>query len=724
MLLKKFLLAWVCLAMILSCARLDKTSLPDVRGLTCIGSLNFQPVDGTMSMNIPNGNFEKSDNGWPVNGWSLPNGENISKTVAALTELNQRIPKPAEIARAMNITLGEYDYIFSRIKEKQISSPWSSPSPIHENITLISDQTAPEGKSYLRIKGGRSSLLRSPDFELQPDKPHFLSLWVRSDIEAGGGPWFWYDLGLDAINVSYFGLPDTHGQWKRVGIYFRPPANVNKAHWTMHFDKPDTCYIDIDDIQMRTATDEEFSEAYNDWRKTMPANEITPGQEDGKYLAATIAKMEGRLGIPGKPFLIWGVGSSWTNFQGDLETWRQVIRKRFPNAPEIIYKYRVGSGCPYDYARGWVHTNVLAEQPDLIFCYTNGKPEALELMLKDIRQHSTADIIIPSLHFFENGKLTTEEINDPVFDKIHEICIKYNAQFVDNRRELAAWLIKNNKPVTHLLMDFVHQNELGKLLISENISAHFVKNGNTSYNPFDLEKKLLPVEAFPAGNELFEFSDGWILQDKVLVTSKPGATIKLKFIGNRVDLVGLKTSSGGNLHIRIDGRPASLSEANYISFVEPDFGNMSHAGVFPRSSGANHDTGPHGVWLGAKVLPQKWTIRMTDNSGNFELKGEATGSDGIGNNRARFISKSGQIIIDPDIWRHPESNIKDDKWTFEVFRCALDTVNFRSSEANPVAFSTPLVQNLTNGQHTLEVINGNDGDVSIILFYVFTPLIK
>ena len=710
--------------MLISCERPVKTSLPDVNGLTCIGSHYFQPADGTTFLNIPNGNFEKSDNGWPVNGWSLPNGENISKTVSALTELNQRIPKPAEIARAMNITLGEYDYIFSRIKEHQITSPWSSPSPELPKISLISGKYAPEGRAYLHIAGSRTSLIRSPDFDLQSGKPHFLSLWVRSNTETGGGPWFWYDVGSDAISVGYFGLPNTHGEWKRVGIYFRPPTNVIKAHWTLHFDSPDTCFIDIDDIQLRTATEYEFSEAYDDWRKTMPANEITPDQETGKYLATTIAKLEGRLGIPGKAILIWGVGSSWTNFQGDLETWRQIIRQRFPNAPEIEYKNRVGSGCPYDYARGWIHTQVIAEQPDLIFCYTNGSPEALDKMLRDIRQHSTADIIIPSLHFFENGKLTTEEINDPVYDKIHNICRKYNAQFVDNRRELATWLVNNNKPVTHLLMDFVHQNELGKLLINENISAHFIQNGNPSYNPLDLEKKLLPVEAFPSGNEYFEFSDGWQLKDNILSSKKAGASIKVQFTGNRIDLQGLKTSDGGNLEIRIDGKPARQSHAYFVSFVEPDITNMSHAGVFPRASGANHDTGPHGVWLGNNVLPQKWAIRMTDNDGTYELDGEETGFDGRGNNRRMFVSKSGQIIVDPDIWRHPEANIEGDNWTFEVYRSAIDSVNFRSYESKTEAFSIPLVQNLTNGSHTLEVINSGTGDVSVASLYVFTPMIK
>lgn len=246
-------------------------------------------------------------------------------------------------------------------------------------------------------------------------------------------------------------------------------------------------------------------------------------------------------------------------------------------------------------------------------------------MLKDIRQHSTADIIIPSLHFFENGKLIPDEINDPVYDKIRDICQKYKAQFVDNRRELAAWLLKNNEPVTHLLMDFVHQNELGKLLINENISAHFVKNTNPAYSPDGLEKEWFVSEAYKSGDNHFAFSDGWELKDNELVSSKPGANIKVQFTGSRIDLIGLKTSKGGNLQIKIDGKPAGQLPVYFINFVEPAITNICHAGVFPRASGANHDTGPHAVWLGSNVIPQPWTIRMTDNDGNYELEGKTTG---------------------------------------------------------------------------------------------------
>ncbi|OGA37115.1 MAG: hypothetical protein A3G26_00895 [Betaproteobacteria bacterium RIFCSPLOWO2_12_FULL_65_110] len=47
-------------------------------------------------------------------------------------------------------------------------------------------------------------------------------------------------------------------------------------------------------------------------RAQWPAYDITPRPDDGRNLALSVAKWEGRAGIPGKPFRVWFVGASWT----------------------------------------------------------------------------------------------------------------------------------------------------------------------------------------------------------------------------------------------------------------------------------------------------------------------------------------------------------------------------------------------------------------------------
>ena len=42
-----------------------------------------------------------------------------------------------------------------------------------------------------------------------------------------------------------------------------------------------------------------------------------PQPGDGQNLALSVAKWKGKAGIPGKRFVIWAIGSSWTEAQRD-----------------------------------------------------------------------------------------------------------------------------------------------------------------------------------------------------------------------------------------------------------------------------------------------------------------------------------------------------------------------------------------------------------------------
>jgi len=709
------------------CKKKEDAPEPERFSLQRLSDEHFPVPDDAKDFLFPNGDMTEIRNHWPVGGWLVPDGNKIAKTIAALVDYNQVIPKPAEVAYAMNMTLGEYDFICSRIKTARIVSPWDDPSQYTQQIQFVEERATPDSLPYLHFKTGQHGLLRSPDFSVEAGKPHFMSLWIRSDWDDGRSPEFifWYDVGLEEIAISFYSFPDTEGEWKRYGFYFRALSDAESAHFTLHFAGKENAYIDMTGFQLRPATESEFSAAYAEWRKTMPEHQIMETPDDGKYLAMSIAKLDGKLGISGKPFVIWGVGSSWTNGLDDIEPVRQAILSRFPHAPEIIYRKIVGSGSPYDYIRGWIHTTVLADQPDLILSYTNGSVEGLESMLKDIRTHSTADVIIPSLHFFENenGRLTPEVINMPIYDQIKEVCEKYNAQFVDNRRAVAQWLTTNDKQVKDLLSDAVHQNNMGRLLTCENIGQQFVRHPSPAYDPGTMEEKIsLPASYINRYSARILFSDGWTVVDNRLVTKKAGSSLKINFTGNRIDLIGERKSYGGSVEILIDGKPAGEASAFTVSYIIPAITNISHMGFHPRWSKGSSDTGPHGVWLGNNVIPQQWTIRMLDDNGNYELEGRITQKDGTGNNTALFNSHSGQIIIDPTVWRHPQANIKGDYWTFQVARSVTDTVRFTSSETTPPGtFSTKLGWNMTNDQHTLEIKTLDDSEVVIESFYIFTP---
>ncbi len=114
-------------------------------------------------------------------------------------------------------------------------------------------------------------------------------------------------------------------------------------------------------------TEDRPSELVKADRAKWPAYDVTPRPDDGANLALSVAKWEGRAGIPGKAFRVWAVGSSWTNALAGKSYWMEsAIRQHFPNAPPIEFKSRAGGGCPWNYARGWISQFVLADQPDLI----------------------------------------------------------------------------------------------------------------------------------------------------------------------------------------------------------------------------------------------------------------------------------------------------------------------------------------------------------------------
>jgi hypothetical protein len=695
----------------------------EVSGMTIISDSIPPLTVGCEELKIINADFRDVDKGWPTGGWCVPDMNEANQCISNYMYSAQRIPQPAEVAFKLGLTLGEYEYIISKIKKQK--PVWKDPTIVSPGICISANSGKAQIQNYLHINASDSSLLKSPDFVVKPGKPHLLSLWVRSKLVSNKpNLFFWYDAGLEDINVGYNSIPNTNGEWKRVSLYFRVPADMKQAHFTFSFRGVMNEYVDIADFRLRTASEDEFTAAYKIERAKNPDHIAAKTEEHGKYLATTIAKLERKSGLPDKPFLIWGVGSSWTNSLDDLEPIRQAIRARFPNSPEIIYRKRCGSGTPYDYARGWVETEVMAEQPDLIISYTNGSVQALEQMLMDIRKHSTADIIIPSLHFFQNEQLTDQYINQSVNEEIKKICEKYKAQYVDNRKELASWLKAKNIPITAVLADFVHQNALGKLIINENIAAHFCPNAKPGYSPDSLEKRFY-VKDLVRKNASAEFSaDGWMKKKDNLIATKKGAKMKFSFTGNRIDLIGVKAQNGGKLKVLIDGLPANKFPAFKVSYVKPAITNITHNGTVQHSSKGNADTGPHGILLGENVSPQKWTIRMTDNEGNYELKGSVTGIDGTGNSKTMFKSTSGQIIIDPEVWRAAKANIKGDNWTFTVLSAATPVVNFSVVESDSSLFSISLAQHLTNDKHTIELISEEDGVVEINSFYVFKPMIK
>lgn len=426
--------------------------------------------------------------------------------------------------------------------------------------------------------------------------------------------------------------------------------------------------------------------------KPAQAAEFEPATRptDGANLALAIRKLQKGFSPP-KPFLIWALGSSYTAKLGNGDELIGLLKKRFSNDREIVYRRMVGNSCPWQYLRGWARHLVVPDQPDLVLIYTNGRTPDLEKLIIEIQSQTTADIIVPSIHWRERGKPTygkNENAPDQNVTEARELCQRYGVEFVENRKDWGDYLHANKLKIEDLLNDAVHQSDYGATIVNRNIAAHFKPRKNYAYDPGQREQRI-PIT----------------MPDK--------GSLNFTFTGHRIDLIGARKPGAGKVKVLINGQPADQVNAFHMTYIQYAKSNFQE-----RRSPAR-DQSPHGVRLGGNIVPQKWTLRLLDNKGNFELNGSVTGPDGSGNAYKPFTSNSGQTQIKPDEWRRPERNRKGDQWSWNVVRSSVSEIDFAANHAEP--FRQTVVAHLPNRQHTIELIA--TGDVSIEAFDIFAPTI-
>lgn len=485
--------------------------------------------------------------------------------------------------------------------------------------------------------------------------------------------------------------------------------------------------------------EDETDRAYWGWRAKYPARDLSPRPTGGARLALSIRKVTDGFS-PDRPFLIWGIGPSYLNMLGDGTTLTHELRRRFPGAPRIVYKKHVGSSVPWQFVLGWARHVVTPEQPDLVLLYGIGLEENLEKIFQTLRRHTTADIIVASVHWkaddVKNWGADEDATNFGNIPKLREVCAKYGVEFVENRKEWAAYMREHGMkievdPQDGLLRDAVHQSDYGALIINENIARHFARPAAFEYHANDRERRLSAVSSGQdtGPEKVLTQGHGWQRQGAVLGSSRKGDRMTVHFTGNRIDLVGVRSDAGGTAEIVIDGKPADTLACFYTTYMACGQKNARP------ERGMVRDSGPHGVSLGTNVIPQEWTVRMLDDAGNYELRGSVTGPDGKGSAVKPFTSTSGQIIIPPELWRHGARcvpfltpwdgqivNPAGDTFTFRVYRCSVGSVDFRGEEK--ARFRVNLVQNLPDTNHVLEIVAKGGGNVLIEAFEIYQPPLK
>ena len=252
----------------------------------------------------------------------------------------------------------------------KLPSGWSQ-----GNGEVMASAEAPQGKAYFRMRAKKNAAVRSPVVSVQPGTPCFLSYWIKTSCD----PWTTISFTSDEREPSFTDihtplfypdfLLDAGNEWRQEGFHFLMPPQCKTIQFCIspRENGAEGQFVCLDDIRLRTTSEAEMAAAYAAERAHLPPYDLAPRPGDGENLALSVAKWEGRAGIPGKPFVIWALGSSFTDSQGDGYELIQAIRQRFPNAPPIIYRKHGGPGTPWEFVHAWVSQFVAAEQPDLIF---------------------------------------------------------------------------------------------------------------------------------------------------------------------------------------------------------------------------------------------------------------------------------------------------------------------------------------------------------------------
>ena len=372
------------------------------------------------------------------------------------------------------------------------------------------------------------------------------------------------------------------------------------------------------------------------------------------------------------------------------------LRRRFPHANLVIENRALG-GFASQMLVKTAETDLYPFQPDLLIFHVYGSHDKYEDIIRRTRERTTAEILMQNDHVTKPADLTeeTDAAKLPPAGKhwdafmnhnfLPSVAKKYGAELCDQRALWKAYLAENKLEPKALLRDSVHLNAHGEWFMAECVNAYL------RYDP-----KLGPspaeewVKTYEIGKDV-RWTDG---------------KLRFDFEGGRVEVI-CKPGHAAPAAVHIDGRKPSEFAELY---------GFTRAG-----------TKPEGKWLvkwpviapiGSQkpLLVEDWLLAVTKDAANgklftFTLTGSKTGADGAGRSDARFVSKSGRIVIETNDWNvayamslagiKPVPEKFTVKWNVEP-RFVDEFVSPGAKDAS-IETTVTLAQGLPNGRHTLEI---------------------
>jgi len=386
----------------------------------------------------------------------------------------------------------------------------------------------------------------------------------------------------------------------------------------------------------------------------------------------------------------------------EQEWWRQVVanlRQRFPHADLEVENRAIG-GFPSQQLVKPAEHDIFAFYPDLVIFHVYGSDKTYAEIIRSIRSRTTAEVLMQTDHITKWPPATISKSQDGGAwwdDRMNRkilpgIAAKYGCGLVDIHSDWLQHLKTNHLEPAALLLDEVHLNAAGCDLMARLVERYLV----VQLGPSDASWAR-PVRTEPIGRDLV-FT---------------GGKLTTQFQGNRVDLVaGRLNEPARTLTVRVDGKkPSEFPELYAITRPKPK--PWSEIALIR----VNHDK---------PLVAEDWTLTVDSYaekppSWTFHVQGSQTGPDGAGSSGATFVSPSGRVHIEPDFW-FPQKPVEPGyaiHWS--VRPQFVDVYTPPPLGDSTLDRATTLVQGLSNGPHTLELIAGPDGPPELAAIRIYEP---
>lgn len=395
----------------------------------------------------------------------------------------------------------------------------------------------------------------------------------------------------------------------------------------------------------------------------------------------------------------------------------KTLQEKYPTV-KFIWENRAIGGFTSPALIRTAESDLYPFYPDLLFFHVYGPLDKYEGIVKKTRETTSAEIILWTSHLSANqsaADMLAKRDNRSL--GIIDIAKRYNCMVVDLNKKWSEMLVANNWEAKELLADGVHMS------------------GSTDafkyYAGFIAEEMQRIKGAKGEPNVSGTITEIDVKNRKFVKVAADGS-IRLNFDGNRV--VAVSDGSGKadvTAEVLLDKKPAA-------SYAEMYYNSRPSTSVMWMPAVRHVDCAPG-------VLPnvESWTLTYLDGTTpdgqliKFRVEGSVTGIDGEGDSHNDFKSNSGRAIMSKDdygfSWQYNyavNNQLKktpDDpkllaKLAKPGFQIKWET---RALFANPFKVDkkdvrTVLVQNCTNGKHTL-VLKTKGGKLGIGKFIVYKP---